>query len=411
MSDDLEKPESGAGEAKPPKIKAEVNPWYLLATLYGEAGEGDHELRDRNRVAWNRYYAASLGEKIRTKLIEEKRHPAKELRLFSPLELLEAATAFAARCKASGNHFALPASSADIDFFNVEFERDVFFGGYLFSTRATFSGTAFFGDASFGGATFSGGASFYSAVFSTRASFAGAAIFDASFGVAVFSGGAKFDDADFSGWTSFNEATFGGSTSFVNAKIKGETTFEGAIFNKEPPRFFDAKLHQGTVWRGITWPPEPKDRKQAGDFIDAYECLKLEMDRLKKHEDELDFFALELQSRRVLLGPLRGLPFAIYGLLSNYGRSYIRPLLALLAVTAAGAGIFRHFDAQTVGDAFGLSAANTLNVFGFRKDFIDPSVIACLSPWLEVWSAVQTILGTILLFLFGLGIRNKFRMK
>jgi hypothetical protein len=26
-------------------------------------------------------------------------------------------------------------------------------------------------------------------------------------------------------------------------------------------------------------------------------------------------------------------------------------------------------------------------------------------------SAIQTILGTILVFLFGLGIRNKFRMK
>ena len=35
MADDKENPESGAGEAKPLKIKAEDNPWYLLATLYG----------------------------------------------------------------------------------------------------------------------------------------------------------------------------------------------------------------------------------------------------------------------------------------------------------------------------------------------------------------------------------------
>jgi len=38
-------------------------------------------------------------------------------------------------------------------------------------------------------------------------------------------------------------------------------------------------------------------------------------------------------------------------------------------------------------------------------------VIARLPTWLDVLSAVQTILGTILLFLFGLGVRNKFRMK
>ncbi|MGQ0444760.1 MAG: hypothetical protein ACT4O2_06465 [Beijerinckiaceae bacterium] len=35
MSDRPGDPESGTGDAKPPKIKAEDNPWYLLATLYG----------------------------------------------------------------------------------------------------------------------------------------------------------------------------------------------------------------------------------------------------------------------------------------------------------------------------------------------------------------------------------------
>jgi len=191
--------------------------------------------------------------------------------------------------------------------------------------------------------------------------------------------------------------------------MNGETSFEGAIFEKEPPRFFGAKLHQGTVWRGIKWPRKPKTEEEAGRFIDAYACLKLEMDRLKKHEDELNFFALELQSRRVLLGPWRGLPFALYWLLSNYGRSYLRPLGAIVAVSIIGAGAFWHFDARPFWEAWGLSAANTLNVFGFRKDFN----LAIYSPldWLKVFSALQTILGTIFLFLIGLGIRNKFRMN
>jgi hypothetical protein len=103
------------------------------------------------------------------------------------------------------------------------------------------------------------------------------------------------------------------------------------------------------------------------------------------------------------------LPIALYELLSDYGRSYIRPLGALFVVAAIGAGAFWYFDARTYGEALGLSAANTLNVFGFRRDFglaID-TPFACL----EVMSAVQTIFGTILLFLVGLGIRNKFRMK
>ena len=49
MSDDPEEPESRASEAKPPKKKAEDNPWYLLATLYGVPDARDQELKTRNR--------------------------------------------------------------------------------------------------------------------------------------------------------------------------------------------------------------------------------------------------------------------------------------------------------------------------------------------------------------------------
>ena len=93
------------------------------------------------------------------------------------------------------------------------------------------------------------------------------------------------------------------------------------------------------------------------------------MDRLKKHEDELDFFALEIQSRRVLVGPWRGLPIAIYGLVSDYGRSYARPLCALFAVAAVGTLVLLLSGAVAPGQSLGLSIANTFNVFSFRKDY------------------------------------------
>jgi hypothetical protein len=136
----------------------------------------------------------------------------------------------------------------------------------------------------------------------------------------------------------FNEAhfraTFKREAEFVNAKMLDKTWFEGAVFKTVPPEFFGAELHEGTVWPGREAWPIPKGKDEAKGFICAYERLKLEMDRLKKHEDELDFFALELQSRRALIGPWRGLPIALYGLLSDYGRSYARPLYALFAVVA-----------------------------------------------------------------------------
>jgi hypothetical protein len=61
--DDADKPESDAAEQTLPKIKAEDNPWYLLATLYGVPERGDQELKDKNRRAWNRYFAAISTQK------------------------------------------------------------------------------------------------------------------------------------------------------------------------------------------------------------------------------------------------------------------------------------------------------------------------------------------------------------
>ena len=68
MSDDFKEPVSGADEAKPPKKKAEDNPWYLLATLYGAPERWGDELQVKNLTAWNRYYASSFDEKVRTNL-------------------------------------------------------------------------------------------------------------------------------------------------------------------------------------------------------------------------------------------------------------------------------------------------------------------------------------------------------
>ena len=83
MSDDPEERENEASEAKPPKKKAEDNPWYLLATLYGMRGhamgrnEGPNDdLRLKNRIAWNRYFAKELGEtrtrRLRTAILREE---------------------------------------------------------------------------------------------------------------------------------------------------------------------------------------------------------------------------------------------------------------------------------------------------------------------------------------------------
>jgi hypothetical protein len=503
------------------KTRPEDNPWYLLATLYGQPTANDIELQERNSRAWNRYMSRWL-------TAECKSHTGNAVLMrdfvVSPEDAADLEAAFIERCRQADSTVTtrladLPVNQIDFSgiefkdfffltnaFFPIEtnfsystfqqstsfedalfcgvakfegatFSRRTDFRGVTFSSGANFTGTTFsdlalfqrarfssdadftlgtfsgvthfngatFSDiANFRGVAFSAGTHFEQANFSSLAEFQDTSFFEtaffdgakfdgltrfanakcsivffkeakfssiAYFHAAIFSELASFDDAAFSDLAQFDDVAFGSSISFVNAEMKGRTSFEAANFRSAPPSFFGAKLHEGTVWRHVHW-PIPSIQAEAGPFVDAYERLKLEMDRLKKHEDELDFFALELQSRRVLAGGWRGLSIAIYGLLCDYGRSYLRPLVGLVVTVLVGALLYiSHFGLPKYPRAFGLSVANTFGVFGFRKDFIDPHVIESLSRFLKVVSALQTLVGTILLFCFGLAVRNRFRMK
>ena len=426
-------PRKGKGEeAETPKKKAEDNPWYLLATLYGVPEPKDLKLFEKNRDIWNRCLATFLDVHERDSLVKNGRYTAAELYPCYPISReAELADAFKRRISNGAQSQVIvdffPAMKTgklpDIDFSNTEFDRDVCFDGYLFTVPVSFNKTRFSEFAGFQNATFFKsvqfiGASFKAAHFNS-AYFCGAFFQSATFANravfrnATFSAlGAHFEETEFR-YADFSKANFFTGAYFNDLKMKGETSFEDATFEMAPPRFFGAELHEGTVWPLSKDWPTPKKKDEGKEFVRAYERLKLEMDRLKKHEDELNFFALELQSRRVLLGrwSLGGLAIALYGVISDYGRSYLRPLVWLFGLVALGAVLFRWPGALGFQKSIGLSAANTFNVFGFRKDFIDHSIISCLSPGLEVFAAVQTVLGTILLFLFGLGVRNKFRMK
>jgi len=445
-------------ETKPTR-KAKDNPWYKLATFHGVPKTAHDEVAAKNRVTWNRWMASRIPDDLRAALLE-KGHTQEELTPFPEDEL-----------RAIGSQLGISPAAGIVDFSDTEFEvlfanRFVFFGAISF-VAATFSGDAFFinatfsssssrfhnadfssaifsGDAAFGGATFSSdavfnwatlrnagfrnatfssNAIFSSATFSSNAffinaTFGGDAFFiGATFGRRpAFGGDALFNSATFSGRADFSSARFTRHAVFTNAKMEGLTAFDHATFNS-PPECSNAKLHEGTTWHDVRWPATPSNVIRARDFLGAYARLKLEMDRLKKHSDELDFFALEQQCRRAADGFWKGLPIAIYGFVSDYGRSYIRPLGLLVATVLAGTIIFAAHEAGFwtpllgyVSKAAGISFANTLSLLG--KPLLSPDVMLYkYTDWLKAVATLQTILGIAFLFLFGLGIRNRFRMK
>ncbi len=405
--------------AKPNLKPAEQNPWYLLATLYGVSGWFRDEIQVKNRVAWNRYYASQWTDEQREAL--KGRVDAAELVPFDDKELTDIRRQF--RERAGKGPIEIPDADPRIDFRECQFDQSIYFGGYIFG-HADFSGTKFTSYTSFSVAIFINGADFNSTTFTDSANFSNSIFTEyanfvsatftgkAEFGAARFIGNANFISSTFTRYTGFSRATFHQAARFTDSELKAPTNFEASQFLGEPPRFHGAKLHEDTVWRGAKWPTAPSNPDVAAQFTNAYERLKLEMDRLKKHEDELVFFAKELECRRVAAGQIRGWPIGAYGVLCHYGQSYLRPLGWLVALILAGAVQFWPALNWDIPLALGVSTANTLGPLGLRKELMEAGTLpADLSRWLRFVSGAQMVIGLLLLFLIGLGLRNRFRMK
>ncbi len=69
---------------------ANKNPWYVLATIYGELGEGPHydeKLAAKNRRAWNRWFCDGLSNGERRERLEKAGLEVSDLMPLSKEEL------------------------------------------------------------------------------------------------------------------------------------------------------------------------------------------------------------------------------------------------------------------------------------------------------------------------------------
>jgi uncharacterized protein YjbI with pentapeptide repeats len=442
---------------------ANDNPWYCLATLYGEQPPNGFDwktdLAAKNRNAWNRWIAGGLTDKQCTNLLKND-FPKSELVLLTPEEKKELCNAFASR---TGRDQDLPPDPSDIiDFAHTRFDNTVILAGFLCAETVDFSSsvflaevdlsTTFYGYANFGSvkfcstatfksATFYGFANFKSATLSRYANFESAKfVGGANFGEVKFSGyadfeltaffsHANFDSAKFFGLTDFESATFSCHADFsrakftkdglfINAGFTANTIFANAQFETGVPDFRGAKMHEATEWHGVHWPPAPKDEDAAQTQVYAYERLKQEMERLKKHEDEQSFFRKELRARRGLVPPWSGtwLLYYAYEVSSGYGQSILRPTLWLLALLVFGIAVFVGFPVfegarMAIPRAATLSFANIFSFLPIKREIMTTQMVEGLSSAAQVVGVVQSLFGIVLLFLLGLALRSRFRMR
>ncbi len=71
---------------------------------------------------------------------------------------------------------------------------------------------------------------------------------------------------------------------------------------------------------------------------------------------------------------------------------------------------FENLTILSTGRAWGFSAASLFDVLGARKNFFDAEMKA-MSGAAATIATVETAFGLLFLFLIGLALRNRFRMK
>lgn len=297
----------------------------------------------------------------------------------------------------------------------ANFRNTKFFGKFINFGQTKFLG----GDAEFQEAHFSGGS--------------------AGFGGAQFFGGnADFEKAQFSGgYADFQRVVFKKKALFIRVTFKYGAVFEKTEFRCVPD-FRGVDIDGIFNFIDTKWPKIHKD-DDAAKIALAYSQLKRRMDELKLHDWELEFHAKELDAkRRDKRKPWhKHVILCLYGRFSGYGLSVFRPTLSLVALIALAWPLYyvtlqstwppiRENDRYVIYQAYMDDHSRYLafrNTFPFipkdnklaeawikSKGPLCQGNDTCLSRF-SFLQLIHTMLSLVLIFLIGLALRNKLRLR
>lgn len=256
-----------------------------------------------------------------------------------------------------------------------------------------------------------------------------------SFQKVIFGQGVSFESVTFHGSSFFNNAVFGanppdlfGSLDFRNTRWKAPVNFEGAKFNGWYPRLRGATFEEEATFtaENENWDVSNSDLEVIPEYVvkEARETLAKLRHRMTSQglpEEEHFFFRREMGFAAQIDPWGAGLPYRVFGALSDFGQSILRPAIGLLTLWVVGALIYTISYAWGAFDngqppskilfGFGLSFANIFKFLGLQRSYFDVTFTQSLHPWLQVMGGFQTVAGFILLFFLGLGLRTRFRLR
>ncbi len=333
-----------------------------------------------------------------------------------------------------------------------------------------FRDSIFYGDAYFCGANFNKFSDFSKSIFDICADFSNTKFkWEARFKNTLFSDSAKFSNAEFCKSVVMNHATFTKDISFNSSKFLEHSSFENAVFKsvghfekawflRWTPSFIGCQIDSTTLeFSGDNYFPQNENSEES---IKNISFLKRLSDEHGQTDQALNFNAMELRAKRLHAGASKTFKTVtwLYEYVSDYGRSYARPLvwyLGLLACTFSLAVI--HAWANSPKDCIGKEwrffsdlhrkevtcpvvtlapdTGGKLQLSGYRAAFEytlyraagvldfsdnDKSTDAVarrlfgqsIEPWwMRFFGIFKAIASTALLFLAALGLRNKYRIK
>lgn len=325
----------------------------------------------------------------------------------------------------------------DIEFKNARFAFPLFLDGFIFE-NLKFVNCDFGEEFSLDSAKILGSLSFERCNFSKNAYFSsmhvgsrqgGVAEFvecqfkgDTEIGSSHFKNEACFTDTSFFGETTFHSSIFRYRVLCINTQFKSTTSFENVSFMREAPHMFAASIHENTNFDGALWPTYGKGI-DAHQNVRNYERLKLIMGSQGKFRQEHKFLRLEMKSHEAAEGFASSIPSLFFGFFSNYGWSYTRPIWSILAIGLLGWTLLTYLvcDANftmsipagsCTQSMLAVSFSNMFSFLGLGRTFLKDEIdLVSVSSLAEIASVVQFILGPMMIFFFGLALRNRFRMK
>jgi uncharacterized protein YjbI with pentapeptide repeats len=334
----------------------------------------------------------------------------------------------------TNTRFAYAEFKGESDFAPANFVKGAEFTQAKFYVIAYFSG-ATFGEVNFSDVIFLDRAYFHMATFKSELKFHSVIVKKlAYFREAKFESGLSFTEVNFEGVCDFSKCHFGSENKvskilFDNCWFMKPSNFIGARFYHNYPNFHTTLMHEQSYFtaKDHLWPKF--DAKQIAD-VSKQENAESPAEEAKgsfakiRHavgkqglpEEEHFFFRREMgfagQSGPWWQRP----PYWVFGWVSDYGYSILTPFLWLWLLIVGGGSVLAYGlsgpqQAVTFVQGLGLSFANVFNFLAFHKTFVTESLMKNMSQGLIAFSGFQSIMGVVLLFFLGLGLRTRFRLR